>query len=460
MTPLAIAADSDAMAPPRRLWAVTSVLAAMTLVVLDAAIVNVALPSIGQALAVAPAKAVRVVTAYQLGLVVMLLPAAALGESHGFRPVFVAGAGLFTGASVLCAIAPSLPWLVAARFVQGLGGAAIMALGVALLRFTVPRDRLGAAIGWNALTVALSSAAGPPLGAAILSAASWPWLFAINVPIGACVLVAARALPNVQGTGRALDRTSFILNALTVGLLVIGMESMSSRPPLAIALVASGLIFATKFLRHESHARAPLLPLDLLERVSFRVSVSASVLCFAGQAMSLVALPFYLQSTLGLPPLVVGLYLLPWPLAVACAGPVVGKLADRLPAPRLCLAGGVLLAVGLTSAALLAPHAQPLRIAPFMVLCGLGFGLFNVPNNRNMFLSAPRERSGAAGGMQGLARLTGQTSGAVVMTLLFELSPLRVAPRIGLVVGAALTLAAGATSIVHTRHRSVRSSHS
>ena len=142
----------------RRLVAIAAVLSSMTLVVLDASIAHVALPTIAHAVQVTPARAVLVVTAYQAALVMALLPLAALGERLGYRRVFVAGVAVFTAASVLCALSTSLPWLLAARFLQGLGGAAVMALGVALLRFSVPPGRLGSAIGWNALTVALANA--------------------------------------------------------------------------------------------------------------------------------------------------------------------------------------------------------------------------------------------------------------------------------------------------------------
>ena len=442
--PIAMAADSDGIAAPRRIWAITSVLTGMVLVVLDAAIANVALPTIAQSLHVTPALSVLVVTAYQLGLVVALLPAAALGESLGYRKVFFAGAALFAVASRFCALAPTLPWLVAARFFQGLGGATIMALGVALLRFTVPHHRLGAAIGWNALAVALASAAGPTIGAAILSVAHWQWLFTVNVPLGASVLLASRALPEVPGNGRRLDGLSVALNTCTFGALVVGGELAPSRPVLAIVLFISAVGYATVLVRREARRPAPLVPLDLLARLPFRVSVVASVLCFTGQTAGLVALPFYLQHAFGLSPLMTGLYLTAWPLTVAFAGPMAGKLANRVPTAWLCLAGGTALAVGLGVATFLPLHGQPLALA----LCGLGFGLFNVPNNHNMFLSAPRERSGAAGGLQGVARLTGQTAGAVMMTLLFDLTPLTVAPRAGLAFGAALAFAAGLTSIL------------
>jgi len=130
---------------PRRTVAIASVLVALVLVVLDAAIANVALPTIARSLHVTPAQSVWVVTAYQIALVMALLPCGALGESIGYRKVFTTGVAIFTGASALCAFSPSLPWLVAARFIQGLGGAAVMSLALALIRFVVPHERVGAA---------------------------------------------------------------------------------------------------------------------------------------------------------------------------------------------------------------------------------------------------------------------------------------------------------------------------
>ena len=193
--------------------AISAVLGAVVLAVLDAAIANVALPSIAQSLQVLPGASVWIITAYQAALVMGLLPCAALGESLGYRRVFTGGVVLFTAASALCAFAPSLPWLVAARLLQGFGGAAVMALSIALLRQLVPHRKLGAAIGWNALTVALSSAAGPMIGAAILAGSSWPWLFALNLPLGALVLLASRALPDFPGQAAPLDRLSVAISA-------------------------------------------------------------------------------------------------------------------------------------------------------------------------------------------------------------------------------------------------------
>ena len=434
---------------PRRMAAIASVLAAMALVVLDAAIANVALPTIAGSLQVTPAMSVWVVTAYQCALLMALLPCAALGEALGYRRVFIGGVLVFTAASVLCALSPSLPWLLAARFGQGLGGAAVMALGIALLRVVVPSRQLGAAIGWNALVIALSSAVGPVIGAAIISAADWPWLFAINLPLGLLVLIAARALPDIGGTARRLDWFSVALNAAACACLVVGAELLPTRPALAAALfVMAGVQLAALVLR-ERPKKLPLIPFDLLGLSPFRLSVIASVCCFSGQTAGMVALPFYLQHGLGQDTFMAGLYMTPWPLTVAVAAPFAGRLADRVSTAWLCAAGGMLLASGLGAAALWPLHGNPLPLVPFTMLCGLGFGLFNVANNRSMFLAAPKERSGAAGGMQGTARLFGQTAGAIIMTLLFTLASGDGVPQIGLGIGAAMTLLAALASMLH-----------
>ncbi|WP_272886995.1 MFS transporter [Phenylobacterium aquaticum] len=283
----------------RPILAVAAVLAATVLVVLDASIVNVALPTLAQALSVSPANAVLVMTAYQLALVMALLPCAALGESLGFRKVFTAGIALFTGASLLCALAPSLPWLVAARFAQGLGGAAVMALGVALMRQVVAPQSLGAAIGWNALAVALASAAGPTLGALILSGAGWPWLFAVNLPVGLGALAAARALPDRAGSGRAVDRVSVALNAGAFAGLVAAADLSRHQPGVAIGLAFAAVVLLAALVRREAPKAEPLIPLDLLRRGPFRVSVIASVCCFTGQGAALLALPFLLRREFG-----------------------------------------------------------------------------------------------------------------------------------------------------------------
>ena len=437
----------EGLPTPRRYIAAAAVLAAIVLAVLDGAIANVALPTIATTLHVTPAASVWVVTGYQMALVVSLLPCAALGESFGYRRIFTGGVVVFTVASALCALAPVLPMLVATRFLQGLGAAAIMSMIAALLRFTYPHRLLGTAIGLNALVVALSSATGPTLGAAILSLASWPWLFAVNIPIGIVVLCAATALPETPAHRRPLDLVSVALNAGFFAPLVVGVDLLTSRPALGAALLGGAALSLVALVRREAPRPAPLIPLDLLRGGTFRYSVIASVCCFAAQMLSYVALPFYLQHGLGQDALTTGLYMTPWPLTVALAAPTSGRLSNKVPTAYLCAAGGLCLATGLTLAALWPLHRSLAPLIAFTMLSGLGFGFFQTPNNRNMLLSAPRARSGAAGGMQATARQFGQTAGAVVMALLFSIVPTD-APRIALGVAAALALAGGIVSLL------------
>jgi DHA2 family multidrug resistance protein-like MFS transporter len=418
----------------------------MTLVALDAGIATVALPTIARSLAVTPAAAVTVITAYQSALVMALLPLAAIGGRLGCRKVFITGVALFTAASLLCAAAPSLPLLLAARFLQGLGGAAVMALGVTLLRNTVPKGQLGRAIGWNALTVALAAAAGPAIGALVLTHAPWPWLFAINLPVGGLALIASLALPSTEQSSEDLDISSMMLSALMFGSAIAGAELWFVRPMLGTTLIALAAVSLVVLLRRELVKAAPVIPIDLLSSRSVRLSVIASILCLTGQTAALIALPFHLQNEINQSAFATGLYMAAWPLSVAATATISGYLSDRFSTAWLCAIGATLLAVGLGIAGLSYFGDEPWPLAVLLSLCGMGFGLFNVPNNRNMFLSAPPERSAAAGGLQGTARLLGQTTGAVLMTALFTFTAVDRAPRIGLIVAALLALVAGLVS--------------
>lgn len=448
-----------APAEPRRVpateWTqrigIACVLGATVLVVLDAAIVNVALPEISRSLHVAPAASLGVITGYQLAVAMALLPFASIGESGGPRRVYTGGVFVFVSASVLCAHASSLSMLVASRFLQGLGGAAILSLGAALLRVIVPERHLGAAIGWYAMAVALASAAGPTIGALMLSFAGWSSIFAINLPLGLFVLLATRAIPDVKGHGGALDLASMGFNATAFGALVICAELLPERPATAAALGVLGVVAILALIRRAIPQQRPMIPLDLLRDDTFRLAALASVCCFIGQSAAMVSLPFHLQHAFGQDVLRAGLLLAPWPLTVAFVAPVAGRLADRFRASTLSACGAGLLALGLAGAALVPRASEPFALIPFLVVSGAGFGLFQVPNNRILLLSAPKERSGAAGGMQATARLTGQTIGALLVTLLFTMSSIDHGPRVGIGLACALTALSGLVTVYRGR---------
>ena len=429
--------------PARDRMAIAAILSAMALVVLDSGMVNIALPTIGEGLAEAPARTLTIVTAYQLALLVGLLPCAQIADRIGYRRLFVAGVALFGTSSLLCALAPTLPLLVAARFAQGLGGAAIMSLGIALLRLALGSDRLGSAIAWNALVVASCSALAPAAGALLISGAGWRWIFVIGLPIAAMALAASPALPAVRANRQAVDPLSMILHALVAAGLVAAANVATANPMLAAGLVAGALACALWLILRERGKPMPLLPFDLLAHRPFRASVAASIFFFTAQSAGLLALPFYLQLSHGRGAIMAGLMVALWPLAVAATSPAANRLAICYSSRAVCTAGGLVLAAGLAASALWPIGESIAPIAACAMICGMGFGLFQVPNNRNMFLAAPADRSAAAGGLQGTARLAGQTAGALLMTIILSVVPMSLAPRLAMGLGAIAALIAG-----------------
>ncbi|OAH34698.1 MFS transporter [Methylorubrum populi] len=399
---------------------------AISMAVLDGAIVNVALPVIARDLAVPASDAIFIVSAYQIAVTATLLPLATLGEIWGYRRVYLAGLAVFTAASLACAVAPGLASLTAARVAQGLGAAGIMSVNIALVRFIYPHRLIGRGVGNVALIVAVASAAGPTVAAAILSVATWPWLFLVNLPVGLVALaVGARTLPQTPRSARRFDLKSAGLNALTIGLLIVGLDGLAdpdTRLPACIAIAAS-LAVGVVFVRSQMRRAVPLLPLDLLRIPAFALSMVASVCSFSAQMIAYVALPFYFHDGLGLSETRTGFLMTPWPLAIAAMSPFAGRLADRFPPGLLGSLGLVLLAAGMVALALLPEAPTTLDVVWRLTLAGIGFGLFQSPNNKVIITSAPRERSGGASGMQSSARLVGQSLGAALVAVLFGLIP-------------------------------------
>ncbi len=455
MSQMIFETHADGLPAPRRYLAIAVLLLTLVLVVLDSAIANIALPSIAASLHASPSDTVWVVSSYQLAVLVSLLPCGVIGEMVGPRRVFLAGVALFTLASAACAFSSTLHMLVAARFVQGLGGGAIMALGVMNLRLSVPQRLLGTIIGVNAMTIAIASAAGPGIAGAILVVAPWPWLFAVNIPLGIVVLASGAVLARTEGVARRLDGRALAANTLMFILFFLGAERVAQTPVLGGLLIAGSVACLFGLLRIERRSAAPLVPIDLLATPAFRFSVIASVCCFTGQMLSLIALPFYLQHKLGMTATEAGLYMMPWPAAVVVIAPISGRLADRVKTAWLCAAGGALLAIGLASVALLPADARGVTFVLGTVIAGLGFGLFQTPNNRILLLSAPKARSGAAGAMQGTARLTGQTLGAIAMAVIFGTVPLASAPEVALVLAASFAGLAAIVSLGRVRDEDV-----
>lgn len=442
---LEVPSEQDGLPIPRRYWSVISIWLALTMAVLDGAIANVALPVIAHQLGASPAASVWVINAYQLTITILLLPLAALGDRIGYKCIYIPGLALFTLGSVGCAAGGTLTLLIASRVFQGIGAACIMSMNAALVRATYPASMLGRGIGYNAMVLSISAAVGPTLAAIILSVATWQWLFLINLPIGiAALIVGRKALPEPQGHGRPFDWPSAMLSAAMMGLIVFGAETFARESSsVGFAMVIVGVLAGAALVWREWGVANPLMPLDLLRIPIFSLSISTSVVSFAAQMLAYVSIPFLFQSVLGRSVFATGLLMTPWPLAVGVAAPLAGRLADRINAGLLGGIGLAIFAAGLFFLSRLGASPDNLDIVWRMALCGLGFGLFQSPNNRTIVSAAPKPRSGAAGGMLATARLLGQTTGAVAVGVAFHLAGVHVTPTLLFAAAIAALIAAG-----------------
>ncbi len=445
---------------PERRWAIAAIWLALTLTVVDASIANVALPAIAHQLHAADVDSIWVVNAYQLAIAVSLLPLAALGEIVMFRRVFLSGLLVFTLASLACSLSRSLPELVAARVLQGLGAAGVMSTNGALVRYVFPASRLGRGVGLNAMVISIAAVVAPSLASAILAVARWPWLFAVNLPIGfAAFFVGIRALPlSPRGTGR-LDLAATLLNVLCYGLTVGGLDLMTRSGHLFIGAGALGLGLLSGWLliRRSMPQERPLVPLDLLRNRLYALTIATSIMSFSAQLLGFVALPFFFEAELHRTQVQTGLMMSAWPLAVGVAAPIAGRLADRFPAAFLGAMGLSLLSLGLALLALVPAGAGVADIMWRMAVCGVGFGFFQAPNNRLLLGSAPLHRVGASAGMLAFARLTGQTAGTSLAAIMFSVAAN--GPVVSLWMGAALAAMGVVVSLLRIRAPAEVSSH-
>src|SRR5665213_2560758 len=235
--------------------------------VIDGAIANVALPTIAESLNASPAFSIWIVNGYQLAITISLLPLASLGEIIGYRRVYLAGLVLFTLASVFCALSGTLILLTIARIMQGFGAAGILSVNAALVRYTYPRALLGRGIGITALVVAISAAVGPTVAAVILAVGTWPYLFAINIPLGfAAFALGLRYLPHTRPAVHAFDWRSAGLSAIMFGLGIAAIDSVGHGEALVLCLTefAIAAVAGTMLMLRQTNLSSPLLPVDLL----------------------------------------------------------------------------------------------------------------------------------------------------------------------------------------------------
>lgn len=448
---------SDGVPLPRRYWAIIAIGLGITVSVLDGVIANVALPTIAKDLHTSPATSIWVVNAYQLAITISLLSLSSMGDIWGYRKVYTIGLFLFSCTSLACALSDSLLTLTIARTLQGFGAAAIASVNTALVRIIYPKRFLGRGMGINALVVSVSSAAGPTIAAGILSVANWPWLFAVNIPIGIAALwLSFKFLPDnpVKIKDRKFDIPSALLNALTFGLLIGVIDAFTHKLNIYLILLgfAVGVTSGYFLIKRQRKSEYPLFPVDLLRIPIFSLSIVTSVFSFVAQMLAMVSLPFFLQGVLGKDEVATGLLLTPWPLTTMIFAPVAGILVEKVNAGILGGIGLFLFSLGLFLLGSLPAHPSDWEIIWRMALCGCGFGIFQTPNNSTIVGSAPPNRSGGASGMLGTARLLGQTSGAALVALMFIMFPQR-GTHASLYLGCVVALVAAFISMLRLGHQ-------
>jgi EmrB/QacA subfamily drug resistance transporter len=422
------AAAGSAEWTPSVRWALAGLSLSMLLSSLGTSIANVGLPTLAQAFSASFQDVQWVVLAYLLASTTLIVSVGRLGDVVGRRRLLLAGILLFLAASVLCGVAPTLWLLIAARATQGLGAAIMMALAMALVGETVPKQQTGSAMGLLATTSAIGTALGPSLGGVLIAGLGWRTIFLVNVPLGILTfLLAYRTLP-VDRRGPKTDRASFdtmgtLLLALTLAAYALAMTIGRGRFGLLnMALLSAAVVGFGLFLRTEARAASPLIRLATFRDPVLRASLAMSALVSTVLMATLVVGPFYLSGALGLDAAVVGLVLSVGPLVVALSGVPAGRLVDRFGAHRMTTVGLVGIAAGsLILSMLPATLGIPGYIAPIVVIT-IGYALFQTANNTAVTTDIGPDQRGVMSGMLNLSRNLGLITGASVMGAVFALA--------------------------------------
>lgn len=452
-------AAGDGLPLEQRRWAMFTYLIGLAMSVLDGNIANTALPSIAVQLHASPAVSIWVVNAFVLAVAICVLPLSSLVDIIGYKRVYQVGLAIFTLASLGCSLPRSLDTLVLARVVQGIGAACIWSVSAAMMRYTYPRSLLGRGIGLSGIIVFTSAAAGPSVASGILAITTWHWLFAINIPFGLLSLsLSERFLAPAEGTGHRWDFWSAILNGAAVTLLITGIDDVGNGKHwgIVVAELVGAAVMGFAMVRRQMTLKVPMLAIDLFERPLFALSSLAALTACVAQGLAFVVLPFYFIDVFGFSQVAAGLLLTPWPIAAGIMSHISGRLADRHAVRILGVVGATVMTIGLIFLALTPAHPTAWQLVWRAGLGGAGFGFFGAPINRAMVASAPRERSGGAGGISTMARLLGQSVGISLVAVLFEMLAhggvsLRAA-SIALFCGAGFTLVAGVISSARLPH--------
>jgi EmrB/QacA subfamily drug resistance transporter len=410
---------------PTARWALASLLLCMLMSSLGTSIANVGLPTLVEAFNVSFQHVQWVVLAYLLAITTLIVSVGRLGDVMGRRRLMLAGIFLFTVASVLCAVAPTLWLLIAARSVQGLGAAVMMVLAMAMVGEAVPKAKTGSAMGLLGTMSAIGTALGPTLGGVLIAGSGWPALFLINIPLGIlALLLAYHYLPH-DSKERKTDQGGFdamgtLLLCLTLATYALAMTiGRGSFGALNMALLLAAVIGAGLFLVAESRAVSPLIRLAIFRNPTLSAGFAMSILVTTVVMATLVVGPFYLAGALSLDAARVGLVMSAGPVVAALAGAPAGRLVDQFGAFRVSIVGLLGMLIGSTTLSLLPTGlGVPGYIAP-LVFITAGYALFQAANNTAVMSDSTTTNRGVISGLLNLSRNLGLITGASFMGAVF-----------------------------------------
>lgn len=407
-------------------WALVSLSLSMLLSSLGTSIANVGLPTLATVFDASFQQVQWIVLAYLLAITTLIVSVGRLGDLIGRRRLLLSGIGLFTLASALCGLAPTLEMLIGARALQGLGAAIMMALTLAFVGETVSKEKTGSAMGLLGTLSAIGTAMGPSLGGVLIAAFGWQAIFLITVPLGLLTLLLAhRYLPVDRQTAKraVFDPLGTLVLALTLGAYALAMTlGRGHFGSLNIALLLAACVGVGVFVWVEERVAAPLIRLAMFRDPQLSGSLVMSLLVTTVLMTTLVIGPFYLSQALGLNAIGVGLVMSVGPLVAALTSVPAGRLADRFGARRMTFAGLIAIAFGCFLLSVL-PSSYGIGgyIAP-MVVITLGYAVFQTANNTAVMANVQAEQRGVVSGLLNLSRNLGLITGASVLGAVFAMA--------------------------------------
>lgn len=409
-------------------WVVLALAASSSFITtLDGSIVNIGLPTIAHTFHVGVSGAIEwVIIGYLVIIAAVLLTFGRLADMVGRRPIFLSGLAVFVLGSAFCGMAPSLELLILARLFQGLGGALIYSVNIAMITSAFPNSERGLALGLNAVIVSLGVAAGPTIGGVITQYLSWRWIFYVNVPI--CILVfsagyfAYRERRPARGQSGRFDPLGAALLAIGFAALTLGLsfgEEWGWASPGTLSAFVVGVVMLGIAVFVEQRIEHPIMDLHLIRNRTFALANISFMLCMMALFAPGFILPFYFEQLRGFSIIHTGLLMTPLPLALGVTAPLSGSLADRFGSRWLSPIGLALACTGLVLLSQLNAQSTTWDIVWRLAFTGFGQGLFQSPNTRTLMGAAPRNAQGEASGLLATGRVIAQSTSVALTGTVF-----------------------------------------